>query len=617
MKKIILCMCGVSFLAQSENTPPNINTSFTRSELGNITSETLLKDYAVENNGKGTPKIGLALSGGGTRAAYFALGILSGLSKSDVLSHIDVISSTSGGSYAAYWYFARQMESARRKSSTSNIFNDCAPSWWVKPVEGMVQEPQLEQTMLRAIKYEGFEDCGLNNTAHYISPDKYVWQAHLARWPDVFAVYPLVLTGNKQKKPSVKDIFFSLINGYSNNEKILATRYEDGLDRVWGLEPEPRVPASITDTNKNWRYANADATETLGSMYFRTNASLMNWEKWRKWRINNSKAPNWILNGRIGQKNSYNDIRQLYEITAYGHGSQSTGFRTDDFSDHTLIKAVTASAAFFDYQGLPFHMLNILGRNTLDMINRNQAAWGVDIIAANGSKVRVSDGGSLDNTGVISLVKRNIPEIIVVDAGYDVSGNMDDLCNIKSTLNNGIPEGQSKFDLQINNLENLDAVCNKANGLGYNTSEWLNPIMEGTISWPLNKKTGKPRFPPIKLWYIKLAWNQRQVSNAYTKETCGTSQSNYVSCIVAAYYGMNSQNTLSDNYLIFPQLKTDKITYNSSTYLFWAYRELGKNISQRLAYDPKNGQLIKVALQKNNQQKTLKIRAGLRPNNLY
>lgn len=208
MKKIILCMCGISFLAQSENTHPNLNTFFTRSELVNITSETLRRDYAAENNGKSTPQIGLALSGGGTRAAYFALGILSGLSKSNVLSHIDVISSTSGGSYAAYWYFARKMESARRKSLTDYIFNDCAPSWWVKPVEGVVQEPQLEKTMIRAIKYEGFEDCGLNNTAHYISPDKYVWQAHLARWPDVFAVYPLVLTGNKQKNLQLR-IFFS------------------------------------------------------------------------------------------------------------------------------------------------------------------------------------------------------------------------------------------------------------------------------------------------------------------------------------------------------------------------------------------------------------------------
>ena len=38
------------------------------------------------------PKIGLALSGGGTKAAVFAHGVLHGLNDAGVLPHVDVIS---------------------------------------------------------------------------------------------------------------------------------------------------------------------------------------------------------------------------------------------------------------------------------------------------------------------------------------------------------------------------------------------------------------------------------------------------------------------------------------------------------------------------------------------
>ena len=50
---------------------------------------------------------GLALSGGGPRSAYFSIGAMKALYDQNLLDRIDVISSTSGGSYATYWLFAR------------------------------------------------------------------------------------------------------------------------------------------------------------------------------------------------------------------------------------------------------------------------------------------------------------------------------------------------------------------------------------------------------------------------------------------------------------------------------------------------------------------------------
>lgn len=55
------------------------------------------------------PKIGLALSGGGTRAASFSIGVLKALQEKKLLPAIDQISTVSGGSYAALWYYTQNI----------------------------------------------------------------------------------------------------------------------------------------------------------------------------------------------------------------------------------------------------------------------------------------------------------------------------------------------------------------------------------------------------------------------------------------------------------------------------------------------------------------------------
>lgn len=106
--------------------PPGATGVFQRTPLPLTTQASIECDYALENAGHARPRLGLALSGGGTRAAYFSLGMLSGLSRSVVLEYVDVISSVSGGGYAAYWYFARLMEGYRRHTGTDTIFGEIA-----------------------------------------------------------------------------------------------------------------------------------------------------------------------------------------------------------------------------------------------------------------------------------------------------------------------------------------------------------------------------------------------------------------------------------------------------------------------------------------------------------
>lgn len=65
---------------------------------------------------------GLALSGGGPRSAYFSIGAMKALYDQGFLDRIDVISSTSGGSYATYWLFTRHTHGDQKFGA--GVFDD-------------------------------------------------------------------------------------------------------------------------------------------------------------------------------------------------------------------------------------------------------------------------------------------------------------------------------------------------------------------------------------------------------------------------------------------------------------------------------------------------------------
>ena len=55
------------------------------------------------------PSLALALGGGGSRAAPYAMGVLEGMLNTGLISHTQLISSVSGGGYAALWYYTELM----------------------------------------------------------------------------------------------------------------------------------------------------------------------------------------------------------------------------------------------------------------------------------------------------------------------------------------------------------------------------------------------------------------------------------------------------------------------------------------------------------------------------
>lgn len=58
----------------------------------------------------GSVDVGLALSGGGIRSGSYSVGVMKSLFEEQVMDHVDVISSVSGGGYALYWTLVHEKQ---------------------------------------------------------------------------------------------------------------------------------------------------------------------------------------------------------------------------------------------------------------------------------------------------------------------------------------------------------------------------------------------------------------------------------------------------------------------------------------------------------------------------
>lgn len=603
-----------------------------RTPVADITDDSLAHDYAVERSYRQQPeqplKLGLALSGGGTKAAMFSHGVLVGLQNAGILEKVDAISSVSGGGYAAYWYFSKLLAADEQGFPIANIFSDCIPAYWTAKEKKEISDggtnediKRLVAAMDRAVDPTLRENpdplaskmpkCQDKN--HYVKDsDPYRWQAHIVRWPDVFGTEPVSHDGSRQGKPE-REIREGLFDGLViepitqmfTHQSAIPNLYQWGIERTWGLNPEPRKIAGI------WEYSNAvDATKN-GPL--RVDPMKVNWHALRALYDRSASAgkklPLWIVNANSGGKtDAVANTKRIFEMTAFGSGAEEFGYvnNIDNPPIEDLGTSVRAAAGFADSQGLTG-----MKRAVVEFLSGiwPGARWGVPVEVATQSgdvaKPRLSDGGGGENLGLYSLLKRGVKDIIVVDTAQDVEGNMDDICTVKSALGDSV-----KMDFPT--LKNLDKVC--SGELAYNVSDWKSPVVMGTVTW-YNKEKEPVR--QSRLWLIKSAWNQRQVVDTFSDKTCGNVGS--ADCLLTVFYGHNSSVLIHgkddpQGFMVFPQLATAGSTANSSSYLFWGYRELGRSMAKQLAWNEEKGELYAISHQ--CMQPAARKRAGSRPYDL-
>jgi len=613
---VTVCVLSLPLTAFSSSDQQSPGPAVGREPLPTIDVESLSRDYAAERAHLPLSRhqriIGLVLSGGGTKAAMFSHGVLHGLHDAQVLERVDAISSVSGGGYAAFWYLSKYLESTRSPIfRVSQIFDDCVPSYWTKYDTGKSLQAAMKAAIDRPPK-PGMPEC--DNAAHFRAKgtsgtdDPYRWQAHVMRWPDVLQVAPVHLDGGIQGSPErtvITGLVLAATLEFAKNlvggESAVPRLYQYGIERTWGLNPLPRDASlaasnSETDERKIWRYTNLGRSdEDMGSKFSpRVNPETMQWLQLSSlygsaWT--SASPPLWIVNAtdgdkRVSKATGASDTTKIFEITPFGYGSANpdhSGYlnRTPEpplpISD--LGTSMRASAAFADAQGLE----NRYARGMVGAFAKffPGAKWSVDVDAP-GSKgyklVSLSDGGGSENLGLYSLLKRGLDDIIVVDTASDPEGNMADICNVRNALKS---EG---VEMRFEVLENLEIVCDpqraKPDKLSYNVSAWKNPVIKGTVLW--KSKNGQPA-RTSHIWLIKAAWDERAVAAAYTRpKTCGN-ETGKINCLLTVFYAHNtSVRSKSDNYMLFPQLGTVATTANSSSYLFWGYRELGRMLASHL-----------------------------------
>lgn len=73
------------------------------------------------NVAREAPELGLALAGGGIKAADFSIGVLQGLIEAGVMERVDAVSTVSGGGYAALWYFSRLLNPAEYERNSLDV----------------------------------------------------------------------------------------------------------------------------------------------------------------------------------------------------------------------------------------------------------------------------------------------------------------------------------------------------------------------------------------------------------------------------------------------------------------------------------------------------------------
>jgi len=87
--------------------------------------------HEEESNNRLPAKIGIALAGGGSRAAPYAMGTLQALWESGILAQANYISSVSGSSYAAYFLYSHLMANTAGAQppagNPADWFRDCIP----------------------------------------------------------------------------------------------------------------------------------------------------------------------------------------------------------------------------------------------------------------------------------------------------------------------------------------------------------------------------------------------------------------------------------------------------------------------------------------------------------
>lgn len=442
-------------------------------------------------------KIGVALEGGGSKSAPFSLGVLAGLQQIGWLrDRVGAISSVSGGSYAASFFFQRLLDEPDNPDPPyADWFRSCVPDAFSRSqLSADVDRetcPAIRPVLPRLPDDVRCGECTRANKRaenlydEFAKPFEYqgqVWRnpdllfgdenAGLKRkppgeLPGTEIVQTVALFGASLVSTPFQHLSRTLFRWPYNSAPSKAA-YKHGLERQFGFSPKDwhdlsALPPAARAERRLAHYRERDFPR-LGEV------------------IGKRRAPLWIVNASTPGATSVgawlsvparDALRHNFELTPLGYGSGIHGYaKTPPVSDltflgfpvlperMTLLDGVTASAAFFDDEqslfsqqpgrlaaGLLQHGLNVTWFTEIPNFNTGRAnrlrsavtPWPFHglVHAANHRTtpyIHLHDGGNSENTGILPLLRRGYKRIVYAHGTMDRDAQWTSICHLKNEL---------------------------------------------------------------------------------------------------------------------------------------------------------------------------------------
>jgi predicted acylesterase/phospholipase RssA len=193
-------------------------------------------------------KLGLGLSGGGFRAAFFHIGVLAALAELDVLRHTEVLSCVSGGSIVGAYYYLLLKERLEQKTDqqpvTGNQSNETALTSWdyIEVVQELVTEFTAGvQTNLR-----------MQILADYKANRKIFFKNGYTRTSRLAELYESQLYSRTRRKPEEADLPFLM-----HDLKMMTDQHFNVKTDNWRRHfkiPQIILNATTLNTGHNWQF---------------------------------------------------------------------------------------------------------------------------------------------------------------------------------------------------------------------------------------------------------------------------------------------------------------------------------------------------------------------------
>lgn len=428
--------------------------------------------------------IGVALAGGGTKAASVAMGVLAGISDENRYGDVAAISTVSGGGYAAFFLYSkllnRKHDSAAGQPDIRDFFADCIPNIYKKVLpEVAISRMCNDSVAMRHYRFQQFVRCRQDVLENDCNEEP--------NGTDHSEIANAVGLAGATALLALPNFVARTVFDWPLNLSPSRAAYLSGIGTAYGLYPMSGAAATkshdLVDSCVAGHFLNCDTStgRALVDRHRLTFAELANFLQ----SPEGNGIPVWIINAtasrsrsifgwaREGRRDFTQYTLQMSPFTA------RSGFHGEvaNYAMHLdLLDATTASAAFFDANetafAQPWRMVGALVQHLAAF------DWGVDIPNPNvhdgwrvahsllplwpwpwttrapvptfpfptyfadggarqlaGSRenqssvyIRLMDGGNNDNLGAYTLIESGMRHILISDHSQDTKGKMADLC---------------------------------------------------------------------------------------------------------------------------------------------------------------------------------------------